>query len=523
MHFSIKKTIIVILAFGLIFNLNIYSADYSQDVSGYVINSPLFNNFEGNELDAINIESQTFNQQLGLPNIIKEIDPSVLLLQAISDSNYPITPGDTFRIDYQDGDEQKQLLLQVDSKFMVNIPLIGVIDAENMTLNSLTSKIQNNISTYYSFSFPQATLVSLGVFAVQVTGEVVSSSTYLANGLSKLSHVVNVASFNANTRDIEIKDRNGEIKHYDLYLALKKGQTDQNPLLKVGDTVILKPSQRVVNVNGNVYKAGTYQLKGYETLSIILNEYCGGLFPSADKKNIIISRYDSEKNIYQEIKTSYNSYIEINNLDKIIAPSIKIEKNSIRLEGAIKDTSTNNSTTASLLGMARGFLIYNFFPGENLELMLETISPRFTSTSDLLNSYLLRNGETINIDILSYLTKDVEDNFALQAGDKIVIPFDQKFVNVQGAVARASAYAYEPDKKISYYIALAGGLSQDADDKITIKDKDGKKIGTDSYIPSEATIHVEKNTFSTDVATVASVLAIVTASLALINAVIGLF
>lgn len=507
MHFRVNKSIIIIFTL-LLFNLQLYSAD-----SGFVVNSPMYLN----ESTLVSTKQETFNEQLGLSLGEKEVDPQYMLLRAISDSNYPITPGDSFKVDYLERGEKKQILLQVDSNYRVNIPLINTIDAEGMVLNQLVESISNSISTYYPFSSPQVSLVSIGVFAVKVIGEVTSSATITVNGLTRLSEVVGVASRYANTREIQIKSKSGKVKTYDLYLALKKGQVNQDPLLKVGDTVILKQADKLVSITGDVYKEGSYQPKNDETLSDIISYYSGGLLSSADKNNILISRYSRENNEYNQIKTTYDSDIVINHLDKIVVPSIKIVKDSITVEGAIRDESTNSSTTASLLGMSRGSLVYNFFPGETLKELLETISPRFISTSDLSNSYIVRGDKTISVDIHSYITQDREDEFILQPGDKLVVPFKQKFVNVQGAVQRSNAYAYEPNKKISYYISLAGGLSQNATNEIKITDSYGNKLNTDSFVPAEATIYVKESTFQKDLATTTSILTIIASVLAIIN------
>jgi protein involved in polysaccharide export with SLBB domain len=518
-----RKPIIVVLALIFLLNFSVYSIDNEENISGFVVSSPIYSNFDINELDALNIEQQTFNEQLGLIELDLEIDPSTLLLMAISDSNYPITPGDTFRIDYLDGDQEKELVLQVDSEYNVNIPLIGTIDAEDMVLTQLVETIKNNISTYYAFSSPQVSLISIGVFSVKVIGEVSTSSTFAVNGLTRLSEVVKVASAYANTRDIQIIDKYGNIKHYDLYLALKKGEIDQNPLLKAGDTVVLRQADKLVNVYGNIYKPGTFQPKESETLQDILSYYAGGLLSSADLNNILISRYDVETNTYQQIRTNYDSDIKINNLDKIIIPNIPIVQNSITIEGAIVDVNSNSTTTASLLGMSRGSMIYKFFPGETLNDMLKTISGRFTSTSDLAHSYLIRDDKRISVNLLSYLENDIKDDFVLEAGDRLIIPFDQKYVNVQGEVERANAYTYEPNKKVSYYIALAGGKTDDASNKIRITDSNGNQLGTDEYIPSGATIYVEEDKFSTNITTVASIVSIIYYSALIINTSLDIF
>lgn len=527
MHLHKNKNIIVIFLISILSSLSIFSIDMNEDYSGFVIDSPLYANFESVDYidDSYLDNPQSFSSQLGIIDIEEQFSDNneLAVLQAISDSTYTITPGDTFKVDYIEGEETKTFILQVDSEYKLNIPLIGVIDVKNKNISQVSDFIKNNISKYYAFSSPQVTFVSLGVFSINVIGEVTSSTRFLVNGLTHLSDVVSVASYNANTRDIVIRDINNNEKHYDLYLALKKGELDQNPLLKVGDTVILKKAEKVITLIGNVYKPGTYQIKKNEDLTNVLENYADGLLPKADRNALYISRYDNISNTYEEIDIDLSKDVELVNLDKIIIPSVKINKESVFVEGAISDGANNTGINAySKLTMSHSKLIYNFYPKETLEEMLETVSLRFKSNSDLKHAYLIRDEEIINIDVLNYLTNEVDDDFYLKAGDRIVIPFDNKYVNVQGAVENGGTFVYEPNKKLEYYISLAGGLSQNATKTITIVDSKGNKVDLSSFIPSDSTIFVKEDTFKSDFAFIVSVVGLVSTTVGIIVDVAGL-
>lgn len=527
MHFFKNRNIIVVLLIILLSSSNVYSVDYNNDVSGFVINSPLYNSLDNSVTTITNddiINTKSFNYQLGLVDLNKQqINNDLALLQAISDSNYSVTPGDSFQVIYLDGKESKELLLQVDSQYKLNIPLIGTIDAKGKNIPQITDLIKSSISKYYSFSSPQVNFVSMGIFAVDVIGEVTSSSRIIANGLTRLSDVVYIANDRANTRDIQIKDINGKIEHYDLFLALKKGQIDQNPLLEVGDTVILRKADKQVNIVGSVYNPGTYQIKSDESLLDVIDYYGDGLLTKADKNNIYISRYDVNSNSYNEIKINLAKDFTLLNLDTIVVPSVKINRESVYIEGAISNNNTSNITALSQLTMVDNKIIYNFYPKETLEEMLETISPRFLTNSDLAHSYLIRNDERISINIINYLANNVDDNFYLQAGDKIIIPYDNKYINVQGGIEKPGTFNYVENKKLEYYISLAGGYSQDATDTITITNSKGEKIDLKSDIPSNSTIYVKKDTFKSDLALIASIVTIIASTVSIIDTTVGLF
>jgi len=523
-HSRTYKLIFVILLVSFISTLNIYSIDYDIDNTGFVVDSPLYFSTDESLLEEINYNFQSFNEQLG----VFEPDTNILnreydLLKAISTPHYSITPGDTFQVDYLEGNKTKQLILIVDSDYKLNIPSIGEINAENKNLVEIKELIKSNISKYYSFSSPQVSFIALGIFSVDVIGEVISSTRFTVNSLTRLSDVVYVANDRASTRDVLIKDRYGKIHHYDLYLALKEGDLNNNPELKAGDTVILTKAEKTINVVGSVYKQGTFQVNESDTFEEIIEKYCDGLLPKADKDGLYIRRYDEKSNSFIEQNTNSIKNISILNLDTIVVPEVEIKKESVFIEGALSNSTITNQTAYSPLSSAENKIIYNFYPNETLEDMLETISVRFVANSDLLHAYLIRGDEKISINILNYLTTEVNDKLYLKAGDKIIIPYDNKYVNVQGAVENSGTFVYQENETLDYYISLAGGYSSDATDTITITDSKGNKIDKDENIPYDSTIYIKRNTFKSDVATTASIVAIIASIASIISTAIGLF
>ncbi|NMA22058.1 MAG: sugar transporter, partial [Spirochaetales bacterium] len=89
---------------------------------------------------------------------------------------------------------------------------------------------------------------------------------------------------------------------------------------------------------------------------------------------------------------------------------------------------------------------------------------------------------------------------------------------VSGPVSRSGVFAYVPEKGVPYYIALAGGLSDDAayPSSIKVQGPDGKKIDPDGPIPPESTIVVAKNTFVKDLAPTIAVIGLVSSILGII-------
>lgn len=85
-------------------------------------------------------------------------------------------------------------------------------------------------------------------------------------------------------------------------------------------------------------------------------------------------------------------------------------------------------------------------------------------------------------------------------------------------------FAYVPDKTANYYIALAGGLSDDASYPASVKvyDRDGKRADGDAPVMPESTIVVAKNTFVKDIAPTVAIIGLVSSIIGIVAAVVNI-
>ena len=56
-------------------------------------------------------------------------------------------------------------------------------------------------------------------------------------------------------------------------------------------------------------------------------------------------------------------------------------------------------------------------------------------------------------------------NFVLYPGDEIVVPLEPQTVTIRGAVGLETSVVFEPGKRVSYYLELAGDVLDSADTK----------------------------------------------------------
>ncbi|MFA7671785.1 MAG: sugar transporter, partial [Sphaerochaetaceae bacterium] len=420
-------------------------------------------------------------------------------LEAISSNIYPVTPGDSLLLSYLEGKNNLSLKLQVDGNYKVVVPSFGTVEGRNKSFNQFADEIEKLVLNYNPYSQPKVTLISTGSFRVTVTGEVDSTKELSAWGLSRLSSVVSGATENGSTRNVKVISADGTSQTYDLYAALKEGSLDQNPLLKAGDIVVIKKADKLISLGGEISRVGVYQPLAQESLATVIERYGKGILPSGDSNSILIRRYseDSSQNIdVIKVEPNQRDNFILKHMDTIFVNQKSPLSRAVTIEGAVNIASGEKSSSLS----SSAILYYQFFPGESVLQMLQNISNRFSAVSDLASTYLIRENQLIPIDVQAILVGKQEEgaSVVLKEGDRFVVPFNQLFVNVTGAVLRPGTFPYVPDKKASYYINLAGGFdpAKNKKDTFSIVDKYGNKLKEDESIPPEALISAKLNTFT---------------------------
>ena len=439
----------------------------------------------------------TYSSQLGIPEASVTI-PSNTVLQAIGDSEYPVTPGDTFSLVYSSGKDLVSLTLQADNDCRVMIQSVGVVDAAGMSYKDFKAYVEDLISKYYTYSSPQLILKSCGVFSVKVTGEVSYSQYVTVWGLSRLSDLAAYANNYASTRSVQITYRDGSKTICDLFCALRNGSDENNPLLSPGCEVCFMKAESIVSLSGAIAKPGVYQMLEGETLSDLILVYGAGLLNTADSQSIMVSNYSNGAYVARYLTISEaKDYVPVNG-DAVNVVYSAQKSTYVSVTGAIAASADKES-----ISMANS-LDYSFAEGETAGNLLSRIASIILSTADVSSAYVLRNGSRLPVDAV------------LQAGDNIIIPFSRQTVTVTGYVNNPGTFAFVPDMTADYYVSLAGGFSASSSGRVKVLDASGNKVKADN-VPSGATIVANNNNFSKGLAITASVVSLVSSILVMIT------
>lgn len=430
----------------------------------------------------------------GAPSaVVVDSETQQRLQLAISSVEYPVTPGDVYRLTYRQADTPVTSDLLVESNYTINMRVFGTMNAAGMTFAKLKPAVEKAVAAAYPRSMPLLAIHSLGVFQVYLKGETLRSENVTAWGLTRLSQIVETRRGPyASTREIRVISRDGTEKVYDLVKASRLGATDQDPYVKSGDTIVLSRSGRSVEIQGEVRRPGTYELVGKEQLREVVEIYGDGLTDKADTSRVRIRRVAGEppRILYLSVAEGYQQGTPLENGDVITIPSLTRSLPVVSFEGAvIQQGSTGTQQAAASLaavtaaeaagaGVAPEFLriVYTFTEGETLSDALREVRGSLSPLADLSSASVLREGTTepIHVDLRDLLAKAVSQaDLVLKPNDRIVIPYLRFSIFVSGAVENPGSYPYAPGRTYHYYVTLAGGSAQDAPDKVYITDVNG--------------------------------------------------
>ena len=339
---------------------------------------------------------------------------------------------------------------------------------------------------------------------ILINGEVTQVQEVSAWPLRRLSEIIRplLTEFSS-TRNITITDPEGRSSTCDLFKATRFGDMTQNPYIQSGCTITINRYARKVSISGGVERPGTYELLDGENFKELYQIYAGGLLNRADKtRTELFRKYDTAgsngRKIYLK-ETVFDSNYILFDKDSFFIPTYDDLMQVAFLEGAVKIDINEEEDSKGTDLISSNKISIEFTEGENYAYFVRRNRNRFTDSSDLKNAYILREGKAIpfNLETILY-SKNYATDLEVQAYDVLMVPFEQSFVTVAGAVQVPGRYPYIPDRTWDYYIGLAGGFdkNRNAGDMIKITDKNNKKYSKKNFITPESTITAETTAFT---------------------------
>jgi polysaccharide export outer membrane protein len=395
----------------------------------------------------------------------------------------------------------------VESDYTLNLKTLGKINAENMTFAALKPIVEKRIAEAYPRSMPSLNIISVGVFQILIRGEIVQTKFVAAWGLSRLSTVVqDQLSPYSSLRELGIISRDGTLRKYDLFRALHFGIVEEDPYVLPGDTIIVQRRDREVELRGEVFRPGKYQLLKEHGLKELIGVYGRGTTNRADTSRVRLDRYAEQhpQAVYLDISAGIQPSLELKDGDVVTVPGRPANLSTVFFEGAVIPPTSEAPvvlSAAAEVGIeSYNRIAYPFVEGESLLDAYLTVRNSISAAADLSRAYVVREGaaQPISVDLqkLIFEYRPSED-LALQPFDRVVIPLLRFTVSVLGAVERAGMYPYVPNRTYSYYLSLAGEIPRgEAGDYISILDSNEKLRDLNEFIQPEDRIVISASLVS---------------------------
>ena len=408
------------------------------------------------------------------------------------DSSYVLDFGDTLEIQLV-GQQNSIDELSIKRDGSINISEIGKVSVVGLTLESASNLIKNKITNAYIGIEAFVTLVNIRDIQVLITGNAYNPGIYTLNGNSNLLHALSMAGGVDDTgsyRKIDLIRNDEVIKTIDLYDIFIDGKSGFGDRLRSGDTILVRPSIKMVTLSGAVKRPAIYELKEGDNFSDLL-KYGLGFADNADLQSLRVERPTGELTTFIEI----TDLKKINSIEVQSSDNLNIrayERRTASILGAVRRPGTytiaEGETLSSLIKKADGYKD-NAYPfggvlNNTKALELNNIAKEKLYTA-FVQKLITKGDQLFASESLPFILDElkrsevtgrvmaefdldvIESNPSLDTtlnnGDEIIVPIKAEQVYIFGEINQVGAVRYKPSENVNYYISSVGGLLESSD------------------------------------------------------------
>lgn len=405
-------------------------------------------------------------------------------------NDYKISLRDRFTI-ILSGSKDATFNLNVKLDGTILFPELGAISVAGYTFQEVKEILTKIVEQSYIGVNIDVSLQNLSAKKITIVGAVQTPGTYLVNPFTTITGALAYSggiSEIGSLRNIKLIRNNGQIFSFDLYELLIKGDRSNDITIEAGDTILINPASKFVEIDGSVRRPAIYEILENETLNNIV-EYALGFEDTANKSNISASFLDLKQasittktiqNLNQSLKDiiAINVFSYVNKLSSNILVIGAVEepgyydvKKYINLSALIEDLKfvdvypwlavleqfdENDLTRSSILINLNDPSTYsniNLLP--NSKLFFANIEDRIFSVSELssqlINDYKLKIefskgeidlpiiGEFSVVNLINYLGIDQSDIDPIAT---YISPLENKIINMNYKEMRFVAAKY---------------------------------------------------------------------------------
>jgi protein involved in polysaccharide export with SLBB domain len=419
--------------------------------------------------DKSNLEYTINQQQQQIMMLQSQLDAAkrtTMGLDApVDPDTYVLGPADELLLVLR-GQVQRESRLKVLPEGVVILPNYGAFPVAGLTVTQFRDTVQTHLDKFYKNVKFECQLVATRRFIVYVLGEVEDPGAVELQAPFRVSMAIEGANGlkrNGSERYIQIRENDDVVREVDLFSFLNRGDLDQNPVMKEGQSVYVPAKHTTAVAFGEVWNPATFEVRPGDTVADVI-QFAGGPTNYADFERIIVESYDRSSHA----TINYYTYeqldsVAVKNRDIVVLPDRRTFAGGdyIELRGG--------GERQGKVYIEKGETISSFIPR----------FARLSDNHDLERAIVERQKEDgsiqfIPIDIEKLVEGDKEADIPLKKGDIISVPLVDNFVYVSGEVVNPGQIDFQRGLPAERYIALAGGPTRAGSvNKITIYSNDG--------------------------------------------------
>jgi len=404
-------------------------------------------------------------------------------LKLATPMNYILGPGDELQVSVY-GVQEYNANIPVSVEGKITIQYVGQISVSGMSVEAATQKIKAAIAKVYSTVRSGQSQVSISLSQIRTIKITVVGGKQPGNySISSLATVYNALHLaggpgkNGSYRNIELIRNNKVFKNIDIYRFLVKGDQSDNVSLKDNDVIRIPAYSQRVTVEGEVKRAGIFEMKNGETFSDLLN-FASGFNEFAYTASVnVTQKTGKEFKVHDINESDFSTYIPQSGDVFRVTKILNRFENRIKIEGAVfrPDYYSFNE------GMRVSDLITR---AEGLK------EDAYSKRARIIRLKSDLTTEIVNVDLSAALSGDTNADIELKREDIVtvysILDFREEYkVTIDGEVKKPGVYAYFENLTLNDLIVQVGGLTGSASKRVeiarmvksdVINDSDPKRI-----------------------------------------------
>ena len=354
--------------------------------------------------------------------------------------NYTLGPDDELQISVY-GVQEFNASLKVSSEGKISIPYVGQIPVSGMTIEAATQKIKSAMSRVYSTVASGQSTVTVSLSRIRTIRVTIIGSMQPGNyAVSSLSTVYNALHLaggpaeNGSYRNIELIRNNKLFKSIDIYRFLINGDQSDDVGLKDNDVIRIPIYRNRVKLEGEVKRAGIFEMKGEETFIDLLG-FASGFSEAAYTASVnVIQKTDKEYKIKDILSSEFSTYKPLSGDVYKVSKILSRYENRITIEGAVFRPN-----------------FYSFFTGMKVsDLVSKAEGIREDAYTKRARIVRIKNDlttEMVEVDLEKALAGDAAANIELKKEDILTIysllDFKENFkITIEGEIKKPGTYDY---------------------------------------------------------------------------------